>query len=45
MIGVLVAQGVFFSFNEQIAGFLDPATVLRIGYWSKVVREGIRRME
>ena len=38
MIGVLVEQGIIFSFNKKTAGFSVTATVMSIGDWSKVAR-------
>ena len=45
MIGVLVKQGVVLSFDKDTAGFPGSVTVLIFGDWSKVVSDGIRRLE
>ena len=42
---VLVEQGVVFYFNEKLRYLSGPVTVLRIWDWSKVLIEGIRRLE
>ena len=44
MVRVLVKQGFVFFFNKDTVGFSGPATVMRVGDWSKVVSDGIRQL-